>query len=115
MHFRNGSSKVPALDLRDLSRFVAVVRRMERLDHQSRYSLEPVKPYRYRVTGYSDWSGPLAANSSLAGRRAEAVRRRLIQLGLPAAKIAIATTTGERGASVAIIAFGPPGGMCGGG
>jgi hypothetical protein len=109
--FRNGSSTLSRRAERGLSRFLVVVAsdQLERTAADYR-----THPFHYRVTGYPDGRGP--PNAFLARRRAQVVRAKLIQLGLPAAKIAIGETPGERSPEDdVVIAFGTPGMMCGGG
>jgi hypothetical protein len=108
VRFRNGSSTLSRRAERDLSRFLVSVAEMERMGADYREH-----PYRYRITGYGDRRGP--PNPLLARRRAEAVRAKLIGLGLPAAKITIGETSRDRvPGDDAVISFGPPGMMCGG-
>jgi hypothetical protein len=105
--FRNGSSTLSRRAERGLSRFLVIVAQLEGAEFR--------KPtFRYRVTGYPDGRG--SPGSFLARRRAQAVRAKLIELGVPAATIAIGETPGERfPEDDVVIAFGTPGMMCGGG
>jgi OmpA-OmpF porin, OOP family len=52
------------------------------------------RPGRVHVAGHTDRSGPAAVNLAASRRRAEAVRDRLIALGIPAAAITV-TAFGE--------------------
>ena len=48
-----------------------------------------LRPSRVHVEGHTDRSGPAAVNLAASRRRAEAVRARLISLGIPASAIGL--------------------------
>lgn len=48
-----------------------------------------LRPGRVEIEGHTDRSGPAAVNLAASRRRAEAVRARLIALGIPAAAITV--------------------------